>query len=102
MDGPETIGQRVRRERLARGITQRDLAERVGVGAPHISKVEADRENPSDALLEEIATVFQVDVDELFLTARRLPPGVIERLAADPAKGARYLRRFGATRPSHG
>jgi transcriptional regulator with XRE-family HTH domain len=75
----ETIGQRIKRERLRLQLTQRQLATKVDVGVPHISKVEADRENPSDDLLRRLAKVFKVDADELLLVARRLPDRVAER-----------------------
>lgn len=75
-------------------MTQRELADRVDVGVPHISKMEANRENPSDDLLERLAKVFKIDADELFLTARRLPDSMIEKLAADPAEGLAFLRSF--------
>ncbi|NNJ48427.1 MAG: helix-turn-helix transcriptional regulator [Acidimicrobiia bacterium] len=75
-------------------MTQRQLAERVSVGVPHISKIEADRENPSDELLERIAQVFNGDVDELLLVARRVPDELIERLASDPATALEFLRTF--------
>jgi len=88
----ETIGQRVKRERLAIDLTQRELAEAVGVGVPHISKVEAGRENPSDDLLDRLAGVFKVEVDELLVVARRLPEEVLDKLAADPVKALEFLR----------
>jgi transcriptional regulator with XRE-family HTH domain len=74
------------------GMTQRDLAGKVGVGVPHISKVEANRENPSDDLIVRLAEVFGVDPDELFLSARRLPPALAEDLASDPAGALRFFR----------
>lgn len=93
---PETIGQRVKRERLELGWTQRYLAAAVDVGVPHISKVEADRESPSDDLLRRFATVFAVDVDELLLVARRVPETMLDVFAADPAKALALFRRMEA------
>lgn len=95
MAGAETIGQRIRRERLAADMTQRDLAAQVEVGVPHISKIEAGRENPSDELLERIASVFGLDHDELLLVARRIPDDMVERLARDPQEALEFLRKFG-------
>ena len=63
MTEPETIGERIKRERLGMQWTQRQLADEAGVGVPHISKVEAGRENPSDALLEQLAAIFKVDAE---------------------------------------
>lgn len=94
VSGVETIGQRIKRERLALEMTQRELAEAVDVGVPHISKVEAGRENPSDDLLRRLADVFKAEADELFLVARRLPDAMIEDLAADPAEALAFLRTW--------
>lgn len=77
MPTSETIGQRIKRERLASNMTQRDLANRVGVGVPHVSKAEAGRENPSDELLRKLASVFKIDADEPFLVARGRQPRFI-------------------------
>lgn len=96
MDGVETIGQRIRRERLARSMTQRDLAGRVDVGVPHISKVEAGRENPSDELLGRVARELDLDADELFIVAGRVPNEIADSLAADPSSAIKYLRKFNA------
>ena len=77
-------------------MTQRELADAVGVGVPHISKIEAGRENPSDDLLRKIADLFDCDFDELLLAARRMPPDLIEQFAADPTGSLEYLRKWKA------
>ena len=94
MTSPETIGQRIKRERLGLSITQRELAEKVGVGVPHISKIEAGRENPSDELLARIASVLGLETEELLLVARRLPDELIDVLASDPKEALEFLRTF--------
>ena len=94
MDSIEPIGQRIRRERLKRAMTQRDLAEEVGVGAPHISKIEAGRESPSDELLRSLAEVLDWNFDELLLAARRMPPDLMDTLASDPKGSLEYLRQW--------
>ena len=96
MSEVELIGQRIKRERLKKGMTQRDLAVLVRVGVPHISKIEAGRENPSDDLLQKIADVFHCDVDELLLVAKRIAPHLMEELATDPVRSLEYLRRWKA------
>ena len=92
MNDIESIGQRIKRERLSLSMTQRVLAERVGVGTPHISKIEAGRENPSDELLRNISEVFNCEFDELLLVARRVPPDLMEKLAANPQHSLQFLR----------
>lgn len=97
MSSSESIGQRVKRERLARSMTQRSLAEAVGVGVPHISKIEAGRESPSDELLKRISAVFDCEFDELLLAARRMPEDLVEGFAADPSASLEYLRQWRTT-----
>lgn len=94
MNDTELIGQRIKRERLSKSLTQRALAKRVGVGTPHISKVEAGRENPSDELLQRIAEVLDCEFDELLLMAGRVPPDLIERFASDPRGSLEFLRQW--------
>jgi transcriptional regulator with XRE-family HTH domain len=91
---PELIGQRIKRERLAINLTQRELADAVGVGVPHISKVEAGRESPSDELLLKLAERFEVSADELMLVARRLPEDLFEKFASDPKQSLEFLRTW--------
>lgn len=100
MPDSETFGAWLKRNRLAADLTQRDLALQVGVGVPHISKLEADRERPGDELLPRLASVFKVDPDEVFVVARRLPPGVAEHLASDPVGAVQYFRSI--VRPRRG
>ena len=94
MSDIESIGQRIKRERLSRSLTQRNLAEAVGVGVPHVSKIEADRESPSDELLRKIAEVLGCDSDEFLLAARRVPAEFMDTLAADPTESLEFLRQW--------
>lgn len=91
---PESIGERLRRERSRCGLTLREVAEVVGVGQPHLSRIENGREGASDALLERLAVAYGADLDELMVVAGRLPWAVAQRMAERPAAAARYLRRF--------
>lgn len=50
-----TLGQKIAKARRSRGYTQQDLADKVGVGRLHITKLESDREAPSLYCLKEIA-----------------------------------------------
>jgi len=94
MTDTESVGQRIKRERRDAEMTQRELADRIGVGVPHVSKVEAGRESPSDDLLVKIADVLEIDAGELLLAAKRVPEDLLEQLAADPAEGIQFLRTW--------
>ena len=55
MPAAETIGERLRRLREERGLTQRDIAA-PGVSAQYISKVERDQRTASVKALRKLAT----------------------------------------------
>ncbi|MBO5898685.1 MAG: helix-turn-helix transcriptional regulator [Clostridia bacterium] len=60
------IGQNIRRMRLERGMTQRELAHYLSISIQAVSKWENDRAFPDVLLLPDIAKVFGVTLDELF------------------------------------
>jgi tetratricopeptide (TPR) repeat protein len=60
----ETIGQRLRRLRLERGLSQRDLAER-GVSYAYISRIEGGARRPSVKALRMLARKLGVSADYL-------------------------------------
>lgn len=56
--------------RQAHALSQRALADALGVTPTYISLLESGKKHPSAALLTKIATYFRVEEDVLFL-----PPG---------------------------
>lgn len=60
-----TIGKRIALLRKQRGLTQEDLAERMGVSGQAVSKWENDLSCPDIALLSELSKTLGVTVDEL-------------------------------------
>ena len=48
-----------------RGFTQQKLAELVGISVPFLSQVETEKRKASEGVLVNIASVLQVDVDDL-------------------------------------
>jgi transcriptional regulator with XRE-family HTH domain len=71
-----TVGKRLKRLRMQRGLTQRALAEPNYTHA-YVSTIEAERRHPSAAALAHFATKLGVEVDEL-VTGR--PPDLAARL----------------------
>ncbi len=57
---------RLRQERLDRGWSQGELAERVDASRQTINAVEADKYDPSLPLAFRLAAVFDLPVDRLF------------------------------------
>src|SRR5437016_14414981 len=64
MSGPEPIAVRLRRLRLDRGMSQRDLAE-PGVSYAYISRIEAGQRRPSVKALRKLAPKLEVTVEWL-------------------------------------
>jgi transcriptional regulator with XRE-family HTH domain len=78
------IGSRLREERERDGLSQRELARRLGVSASLISQIESGQSKPSVSTLYAIVTELGVSVDRIFdVHAHELPVA-----AAAGAEGA--------------
>jgi transcriptional regulator with XRE-family HTH domain len=62
----EDIGTRIREERDRVGISQRELARRIGLSASLISQIESGQSKPSVSTLYGIVTELGVSVDDIF------------------------------------
>jgi transcriptional regulator with XRE-family HTH domain len=62
----QTFGERLATLRHERGWTQRELADRVGIDQPFMSKIEAGKHDPGMKLLASIAQAFELTLSELF------------------------------------
>ena len=60
-----TLGQRIAKAREEKGLTQTDLAGKVGVTCAMISMIESGYKVPGVFLLKEIARFLEVSVDSL-------------------------------------
>lgn len=60
-----TMGKRIAALRKRAGLTQEQLAERVGVSPQAVSKWENDQSCPDISLIPELAEIFGVSCDEL-------------------------------------
>lgn len=55
-----TIGERIKKIRTDLSMTQKDFAEKISVSRPFISRVESNKETPSDTLIKLISFTFDV------------------------------------------
>jgi transcriptional regulator with XRE-family HTH domain len=67
------IGHIIKILRVALGLSQKDLAKRVGIQPHHLSLVEGGKRHSSLAVLREIARQFDVPVSLLFWEAEQRP-----------------------------
>lgn len=61
----ETFGQRFLKLRKARNLTQEDIAKKLNISAQAVSKWENDVSSPDISLLSDIASIFNISIDEL-------------------------------------
>ena len=60
-----TLGKRIKMLRRREGITQKELANALGVGASTITMYETDKRVPNNDMFVKLADYFGVDVDYL-------------------------------------
>ena len=72
------IGALVRHARLLQGLTMNELAERVGCDTSMISKIEADKNSPSIAMLHRIAGALNHDLASFFADGTNSAPFVVK------------------------
>lgn len=61
----ETIGNRISKHRKEKGLTQEELAEKLGVSSQAVSKWENDQSCPDISLLPILCSIFGISTDEL-------------------------------------
>jgi len=99
VDMPTTLGSYVRELRQQKGLTLRQLAEKVKMDFTYLSKVENDnlfgpdrkRYNVSMDNLKVLARVLEGDVDKMQLLAGKMPEQVIKD-ATEKDKAAEFFR----------
>lgn len=87
-----TFGEMAKGLRKEQRISQRDLAEQVGIDFTYLSKIENDRmEPPSEVTIRRIAEALNTNPDELLVAADRFPSDLADALKDTETIGA--LRR---------
>ncbi len=96
-----TFGDRIRELRKQKEWRLRDLAEKVGVGVTHLSRVENEHLNygdyPSDSLIHRLAEALDADEEELLILAKRFPEPVKKRFFQRPDAFRAFARCSDAT-----
>ena len=59
------IGQRIRKVRKARGLSQEELAEKVGISTTHMSHIETGNTKMSLPIFAALASALETRADEL-------------------------------------
>ncbi|MDO5733912.1 MAG: DUF2807 domain-containing protein [Eubacteriales bacterium] len=80
------LGFRIAQKRKAKGLTQAEFAELLGISAQAVSKWETGGGYPDISSLPEIATVLELSIDELFGLKKEKPESPGERSPGLPEK----------------
>lgn len=59
------VGRNIKEERLNRGLTQKEIADRSGLSTSYICDIEVGRTNPSLKTLENLSIVLDVSIEKL-------------------------------------
>lgn len=82
------FGDKVRKLRVARGLTQQAVADSMNVSVSYISKVENGKLNfgdyPSEKFIHKLAGELKADEDELLLLADKIPVSMRRRIRQRP------------------
>src|SRR3954470_3716801 len=81
----ESLGRRIADLRGKLGLTQQELAERVGISRVAVSNLEAGMSDPGERTVALLAGVFKVEPHEL-VAGTSYPPAKADRLPLVPAR----------------
>jgi PAS domain S-box-containing protein len=87
-----TFGQYIGQLRKAKGLSQRELAEKIGIDYTYLSKIETDkRPPPIEKTILALATVLDADLDELFGLANMIPASLCKQISPDKLRRLRSI-----------
>ena len=96
----QVFGERVRELRKERGLTQRGLAQTIGIDFTYLSKIETGALTPpSEAAIERLAKALGTDFEELLGVARKVPSDLGRTLASAPIEASILVRRLKTLSP---
>ncbi|MFM6974993.1 MAG: helix-turn-helix domain-containing protein [Agromyces sp.] len=111
-DSMESVGKRLKAQRLKSGMSLREMAREAGVSASFLSQIENGKSQPSVATLFSLAQILNVRIDDLFDASdeQSIPPAQASTMeiagedGVDPAKvwsTSAYTNRISVIHPSH-
>ena len=91
------LGAAIREHRLQAGLTQAELAQRAGIGRPHLNHIEGGRKNPTVVVLVHLARGLGVAPGDFCcrsLSARQRADGSARSRCVGPARRSRRDRDY--------
>ncbi len=95
------FGSRIRQLRRDKGLTQRDLASKIGLDFTYLSKIETGTlPPPSEAAIARMAEALGTDHEFLLALARKVPADLRRTLQVLPVEASILVRRLQDITPS--
>lgn len=63
---PRVLGKRVQKARKQIGLTQEDIADKIGISRAYMGYIEQGRNAPSLEIIEKLAKVLKVSIKDMF------------------------------------
>jgi transcriptional regulator with XRE-family HTH domain len=83
-----TFGKRILELRTAKNLTQREVADKIGINFTYLSKIENDKLQqdtfPGEDTIKKLAEALGANEDELLLLAQRIPDSIRQRVIQRP------------------
>lgn len=89
------IGSQIAALRKAKGLTQSELGERLGVTFQAVSKWERSEALPDIGILVDLATVLETSVDNILTGGEKAMGFKGKKCVSDVREGLEYLDKFG-------
>jgi transcriptional regulator with XRE-family HTH domain len=70
----ESLGSYLRDQRVAAGVSLRQLAEQAGVSNPYLSQIERGLRRPSAEVLSQLAKALRISAEQVYVQAGILNP----------------------------
>ncbi len=89
----QSLGEFLKKLRTDKGYSIKKLSPKLEVNYSYLSKIENDHTTPSENFIEKMATIFNIDKEELMIRAGKVPEDVIRILQDNPQEAVKFLRK---------
>ena len=86
-NGPESLGEFIRRQREMHELSMRQVADMAGISNPYLSQIERGLREPSERVMDAIARTLELSAEQLYQQAGRAAPGDEEATEVEEAIG---------------
>ena len=88
-----SFGSLLKTLREKTGLSLKRLAPELDVDYTYLSKLENNKVNPSEELVDRMSNYFSYSKEELLLAANKIPEDVLKILRENPTEAIAFLRK---------